>query len=174
MTSELSRALMQTMGNEAYSGAMARVADRFAGYRRRLPAVPHAYSRTRLALTPEYEIVAMNWAPQSTSPIHDHGESRCWVLMLDGVLEVQNFTSEECEAAEASLRDRESIVLHRGDIDHRFGPAELHRVTNPSFSESAFSLQLYAAPLTTYSVVDARTRMRRLVTATCELEFLLD
>jgi predicted metal-dependent enzyme (double-stranded beta helix superfamily) len=178
MTTDLTDALARAIGDETFASAMARVAARFASYRERLPTVPYAYSRTRLAATPDYEIVAMNWAPQSTSPIHDHGASRCWVLMLDGVLDVRNYTcgddGEPVDGALAAIDESDRIVLHAGDIDHRLGPAELHRVRNPSTATSAFSLQLYARPLATYSIVDARSHVRRIVTATCELELILD
>ncbi|MEO6835306.1 MAG: cysteine dioxygenase family protein [Candidatus Tumulicola sp.] len=176
MTTDLASALMRVMGNEEFVSAMERFAGAFPRYRDRLPSVPYAYSRTRLTATPDYEIVVMNWAPQSMSPIHDHGTSRCWVLMLDGILDVQNFTCDAGDPAreDAAIRQAERIALRAGDIDHRLGPAELHRVRNPSVSESAFSLQLYARPLTTYSVVDAHSNRRRTVTATCELELVLD
>jgi len=177
MTNDLSLALARAMGEVEFQSAMERFADRFATYRKRLPTIPYAYSRTRLAATDGYEIVAMNWAPGSTSPIHDHGLSRCWVLMLDGILDVQNFIcpdDDPSDGTRAAIRESERILLRAGDVDHRLGPAELHRVSNPSATENAFSLQLYAAPLTTYSIVDAHSHRRRIVTATCDLELTAD
>jgi cysteine dioxygenase len=160
------------MGDDEFVSTMERFARRFGEYRDRLPAIPRAYSRTRLARTPAYEIVAMLWAPGSVSPIHDHGTSRCWVVMLAGTLDVVNFA---CAGdGSATIHQTERLVLNPGDIDHRLGPGELHRVSNPDASEGAYSLQLYARPLTTYSIVDANSHQRRTATATCELELLLD
>jgi predicted metal-dependent enzyme (double-stranded beta helix superfamily) len=174
MSADLARVLAGVMGDGEFSRAMERLALSFADYRDRLPSIPHAYSRTRLAIAPEYEIVAMNWAPQSISPVHDHGASRCWVLMLDGTLDVQNFACDPVAAASvATIRETERLELHPGDIDHRLGPAELHRVRNPSRSQNAFSLQLYARPLTTYSVFDVHSGQRRIATAACELDLAL-
>jgi hypothetical protein len=172
MPAGLERVLADVMGDGEFSRAMERFARTFTEYRERLPLVPHAYSRTRLATTAEYEIVAMNWAPRSISPIHDHGTSRCWVLMLEGSLDVQNFACDPADLASglAAIRETERLQLRPGDIDHRLAPTELHRVHNPSASQNAFSLQLYARPLTTYSIVDARSHARRIVTATCELD----
>ena len=172
MAAGFARVLADVMGDGEFSRTMGRFANAFAEYRARLPFVPRAYSRTRLAIAPEYEIVAMNWAPLSVSPIHDHGTSRCWVLMLEGALDVQNFA---CAAADLDnevvrLRETERLDLRTGDVDHRLAPTELHLVRNPSASECAFSLQLYSRPLGTYSVVDARSSRRRLVTAICELD----
>ena len=172
MAAGYARILADVMGNRDFSRAMERFAGAFKAYRDRLPSVAHAYSRARLALTPAFEIVAMNWAPQSLSPIHDHGDSRCWVLMLEGRLDVQNYSCEAADVAAGVVRLREAdrLALSAGDVDHRLGPTELHRVHNPSNECSAFSLQLYARPLSTYSVVDARSHVRRLVTAVCDLD----
>lgn len=172
----LSHALASVMGEE-FSVTMCRFAHAFPAYRERLPRIPFAYSRTRLAATMEYEIVAMNWAPQSSSPIHDHGSSRCWVLMLDGTLDVQNYA---CDAEDVgtdgppNIRQTEHLTLRKGDVDHRLGPAELHRVRNLDSSESAFSLQLYAAPLVRYTIVDDHSKQRRIATATFDLELVLE
>jgi predicted metal-dependent enzyme (double-stranded beta helix superfamily) len=174
MSTDFARALGDVMGDGEFARAMERFARSFADYRERLPLIPHAYSRTRLAIAPEYEIVAMNWAPESISPVHDHGASRCWVLMLDGALDVQNFACDPVAAASpATIRETERLELRPGDIDHRLGPNELHRVRNPSRLQSAFSLQLYARPLSTYSVFDVHSGQRRIATATCELDLTL-
>ena len=172
MSAGFARVLADVMGDGEFSRAMERFANAFAQYRERMPFVPRAYSRTRLALAPGYEIVAMQWSPLSASPIHDHGASRCWVFMLEGALSVQNY---ECDAAELDsdtvrLRETEHLDLRAGDLDHRLAPTELHLVRNPSASESAYSLQLYAAPLATYRVVDSHSSQCRLVTAVCELD----
>jgi predicted metal-dependent enzyme (double-stranded beta helix superfamily) len=174
MATDLGRVLAGVMGDDEFARVMERFARTFAEYRDRLPSIPHAYSRTRLAIVPEYEIVAMSWAPQSISPIHDHGVSRCWVLMLYGTLDVRNFECDPSVAGNVSIREAEHLQLRAGDIDGRLGPTELHRVVNPSKSHSAYSLQLYSRPLTTYSVVDLHSGQRRAVSATCELDLTLE
>lgn len=174
MTPDFTEALAAVMGEE-FAAAMRRFAGGFATYRKRLPRIPYAYSRTRLAATPSYEVVAMNWAPKSVSPIHDHGASRCWVLMLEGTLGVENFScADPSTDGPVELVEADRLVLRTGDLDHRLGPSELHRVTNPDDEAYAYSLQVYAAPLSTYSIVDARTKTRRIVTAACDLELGFD
>ncbi|MBV8374987.1 MAG: cysteine dioxygenase family protein [Candidatus Eremiobacteraeota bacterium] len=167
-------ALAETMDDAELRSVMERFANEFNEYRSRLPAIPYAYSRTRLLVTPRYEVVAMQWSPGATSPIHDHGRSRCWVLMLEGTLEVENYR-RECEAATdpIGLRETGRIVLRPGDVDYRVGPHELHRVTNPA-TQSAFSLQLYAEPIARYTVVDAHTLASRVVDAVCDLDITAD
>jgi predicted metal-dependent enzyme (double-stranded beta helix superfamily) len=165
------RALAATLKDEEFAAAMERFAGAFDSYRERLPHIPYAYTRTRLFRAPHYEIVVMQWSAGSTSPIHDHGESRCWVLMLEGALEIDNFERDDPDDASeiVALRETGSLVIKAGEIDHRLTPRELHRVHNRT-KDSAYSLQLYAAPIETYTVVDAHSRQSRTVTALCDLE----
>jgi predicted metal-dependent enzyme (double-stranded beta helix superfamily) len=165
--------LAQAMGgDDEFVAAMQRFAQRFETYRDRLPMIPYAYTRTRLAVAPHYEVVVMRWSPGSISPIHDHGSSHCWVLMLEGSLDVENFERESANGSlNVTLRPAGRITLGPGDVDHRGGPTELHRVRNAS-DEMAYSLQLYSEPIGRYTVVDARAGHSRIVTATCDLELL--
>jgi predicted metal-dependent enzyme (double-stranded beta helix superfamily) len=161
--------LSRTLGDPEYVSAMQRAALAFSKYRSQLPTIPYAYTRTRLIERPHFEVVAMHWAAGSVSPIHDHGASRCWVLMLEGTLDVENFERDlDAETTAVSMRPSGTLKLKRDDIDSRYGPTELHRVIN-SGSESAYSLQLYAAPITTYNVFDEHANASRIVTATCDL-----
>ena len=161
------------MGNHEFTAAMERAALAFSRYRPLLPSIPYAYTRTHLIETPQYEIVAMQWAAGSVSPIHDHGDSRCWVLLLEGTLDVHNFERQDDGSGEVCMRDTGALTLKTGDLDARYGPAELHRVVN-SGSESAFSLQLYAYPIVSYNVFDEHARTSRTVAAVCDLRLDLE
>lgn len=164
--------LAQAMGDDEFLDAMHRYAQLFSAYRDRLPLIPYAYTRTQLFRAPRYEIVVMRWSPGSISPIHDHGKSDCWVLMMEGALEVENFDRDDnLSGSIVDLRPAGKMSLGLGDVDHRGGPAELHRVRNAS-EEMAYTLQLYSEPIQTYTVVDAHSRHCRIVTATCDLELL--
>jgi cysteine dioxygenase len=148
---------------------MERAARAFSRYRAQLPVIPLAYTRTRLMETPHFEIVAMHWAAGSVSPIHDHGDSRCWVLMLEGALDVENFErDDDASTNRCAMHSTGSMVLRADDIDFRYGPRELHRVLNTG-AHSAYSLQLYAAPISTYNVFEEHTLAGRVVAATCDL-----
>lgn len=174
MTTDRIRAkLAQTMQNDEFCSAMERFAESFEDYRSQLPVIPYAYSRTRLLVTPRYEIIAMLWSPGSTSPIHDHGNSRCWVLMMEGSLGVENYERDDKPGASpVKLRYAGLATLQRGDVDCRFGPLELHRVFNTA-SDSAFSLQLYAGPIAHYTIVDVHSLEGRVVDAICDLDITL-
>lgn len=171
MTAGMDR-LAQAMDDDEFLNAMRRYAQCFADYRDRLPLIPYAYTRTQLLRMPRYEIVVMRWSPGSISPIHDHGSSDCWVLMMEGALEVENFDRDDDGSGPVvELRPADKISLGLGDVDHRGGPRELHRVRNAT-EDMAYTLQLYSEPIHSYTVVDAHSRQSRIVTATCDLELL--
>lgn len=170
MTPDLVRKLKEAIGDEEFVSATERCARSFPKYRDRLPLIPYAYTRTRLAKGSRYEVIVMQWAPGSVSAIHDHGNSRCWVLMLDGTLAIENFQRDDEPGGDpATIHETERFELNPGDLDHRAGALELHRARNPS-DTSAFSLQLYVPPITHYTIVDAHSRHSRIVAATCDLE----
>jgi len=154
--SSLEDLLERSMGNADFVAAMKTGIDRFAGYRSIIP-VTHGYTRTLLRKTPQFELVAMRWAPGAVSPIHDHGRSRCWVVILEGTLDVQNYNRlDDGFNPIAKLQHTFDVRLNAGELDHRLDWRELHRVHNHS-PQSTFSLQLYAAPQGDYTVVDAET-----------------
>ncbi len=156
MISSLEELLEQSMGNARFVDAMKMGIARFAEYRSIIP-VTQGYTRTLLLKTPEFELVAMRWAPGSLSPIHDHGNSRCWVAILQGALDIENYDRlDDGFNPTANLQHTFDVHLKAGELDHRLNWRELHRVRN-STRESAFSLQLYAAPQEQYTVVDPET-----------------
>ena len=154
MISSFDELLEQSMENSRFVEAMRSGIAQFAKYRSTIPHVARGYTRTLLSKTTEFELVAMQWAPGSVSPIHDHGNSRCWVAILEGALDVENYDRlDDGFSPIADLRHTFDVHLIPGQLDHRLNWRELHRVRN-SMPESTFSLQLYAAPQVDYTVVD--------------------
>ena len=150
--------LHSAMNDRTMVDAMLRALEGFQRYRDVLPFVPAGYTRTLLQKTADFEMVAMLWAPQSVSAIHDHGDSRCWVLMIAGALDVDNYDRLDDREARADIVHSGSIVVERGELDHRLNWRELHRVRNAR-PESAYMLQIYSPLLRTYCVVNEHTRM---------------
>lgn len=131
--------------------------ERFGEYRGAIPRIERSYTRTRLMRSDRFELVAMQWASGALSPIHDHGTSRCWVVILEGALEIDNYERlDDLSGPRAILEHVSSTHVNAGQLDHRYGQRELHKVRNAG-AESTYSLQLYAAPLTHYTTVDEST-----------------
>jgi len=170
--SQIDEQLDRAIPDRTFVNAMRAAIAKFSRYRSSVPFVPYAYSRTLLEKTDAYELVIMQWAPGSLSAIHDHGESSCWVAMLEGTVDVENFLRLTDERdGYAGLQTESTTRLKAGDLDSRSGPNELHRVRNTT-KRPAFSLQLYAAPLSTYSIVDERTG--RCIAGVTQFDSILD
>lgn len=145
----------------------------FARYRNALPHIPSGYTRTLLKKAADFELVAMRWAGGSMSPIHDHGRSRCWVVVLEGSLHVESFDRLDDGTTEfARLGPAQAQTLHAGGLDYRLTWRELHRVRNAS-PASAYSLQVYAAAQDEYIVVDETTNRCSSVSAKYDSIFSL-
>lgn len=156
MIDVLEARLHEAMSNRAMVDAMLRGMAHFDRYRASLPLLPGGYTRTLLQKTGDFELVGMHWAPGSLSAIHDHGDSRCWVVVMEGMLDVDNYDRHDDGGLQADLTHGSSIEVVRGDLDHRLNRRELHKVRNTRDC-SAYSLQLYSPSLTEYTVVNEQT-----------------
>ncbi len=120
---------------------------------------PGDYTRTRVYRDANFEMLLLNWAPGAASAIHDHGGQHCWMLVLDGTLDVDDYV--RLDAGEvpgvAEVKWRDSRRLRSGDMDLRSGRFDLHRVSAPAKGK-AVSLHLYAGPLQEFLVYDPPAR----------------
>ena len=149
---------------DAYATALCKAIAGFDVFRAVMPGIPSTYSRTLLYKCDDFELVAMRWEPGSRTPIHDHGDSRCWVVMLDGAFHVDSYDRTDTGEDHATLQHTSSIRVARGDLDHRLGWRELHRVEN-SEAISAYSVQLYAKPILDYIIIEDSTGLVQRVAA---------
>ena len=92
------------------------------------------------------------------SPIHDHGGQHCWMLVLDGSLEVEDYVRVDAGdvPGHAEVSAAGSRTLRTGSVDLRSGRFDLHRVS--AAEGPAVSLHLYAGPLNEYLVYDENAR----------------
>ncbi|MEO9170843.1 MAG: cysteine dioxygenase family protein [Candidatus Baltobacteraceae bacterium] len=154
MTSTLDAMLAHSMQDDRLVDAMQAGIAAFTRYRDEIPLLELSYTRMLLRKTHDYELVAMQWAPGAISPIHDHGKSRCWVVVLEGTLEVESYDRLDDGTGEiASLGAPCSATLKTDELDHRLNWRELHRVRNTQ-RVSSYSLQVYASPQFDYVVID--------------------
>lgn len=138
-----------------------------------MPKIPGSYSRTLLHKNDAFEIVSMRWEPRSTTPIHDHGNSHCWVVMLDGEFDVESFERDDDGGEIATIRKTDSAHVKRGDVDYRLGWRELHRVTNNG-TVAAYTVQLYFSPIHDYATIDEHTGIVRKAFAQYDALYDLD
>ena len=126
---------------------------------RTLLSKPGGYTRTCAYRGAQFEVLLLNWAPGAVSPIHDHGDQHCWMVVLDGRLEVEDYARLDPGDVPgyAHVEGRGSSLLEPGEMDLRSGRFDLHRVAATA-DAPAVSLHLYAGPLRSYVTYDELSR----------------
>jgi cysteine dioxygenase len=125
------------------------------GAGRRLAIRPGGYTRTCAYRNNDFEVLLLNWAPGAASLIHDHGDQHCWMIVLDGRLDVEDYARVDngeipgYAHVEACGWQR----LEPGETDFRSGRFDIHRVTATT-DAPAVSLHVYSAPLRQFLVYD--------------------
>ena len=116
---------------------------------------PGAYTRSCAYRDEGFEVLVLNWARGAASPIHDHGNQHCWMMVLEGGLQVDDYVRLDPgdRPGYAYVEPRGSRVLEAGDMDLRSGRFDLHRVKAAEGS-TAVSLHVYAAPLRDFFTYD--------------------
>jgi cysteine dioxygenase len=119
------------------------------------------YTRNCVYRDERFELLLLCWARGARSPIHDHGDSRCFVTVLRGALTIENFTILEHGRAPgpAVLSRTGTQNLGLGGIDTRSPQTDVHRVS--ALGGPAISLHLYAAPLDRCLVFDVAQKTCR-------------
>jgi cysteine dioxygenase len=116
------------------------------------------YARICAYQDPRFEVLLLNWAPGAVSPIHDHGDQHCWMYLLEGRLEVDDYVRLDPGdiPGYAHVEQVGSRRLEVGELDSRVGRYDLHRVS--SGDSPALSLHVYAAPLRQFGIYDEPSR----------------
>jgi len=106
----------------------------------------------------KFNLMLLCWAPGNQSSIHDHANAHCFVKVLDGGLrEVRFFWPDEQLKDNGLMMEKESFEAKRDSTAYMSDELGLHRVENPSHSNSAVSLHLYSPPFKSCQVFDERT-----------------
>jgi cysteine dioxygenase len=96
------------------------------------------YSRHTVFLDEDIEILLLCWPAGSSSTMHDHGESSCWLRVLIGqVHEARHLTADDRRVTER---------LSPGDATYINNGCGLHQISNRSDS-MAVTIHVYAPPL---------------------------
>ncbi|NQW44749.1 MAG: cysteine dioxygenase family protein [Deltaproteobacteria bacterium] len=108
------------------------------------------YGRNLVAKNEFFELLVLTWLPEQRTPIHDHADQRCWMLMELGSLTFKNYEAVGpiTEGKQFSLTPTgKAETLKAGTnavyIDDGIG---LHSIANAS-RKPAISVHLYASPI---------------------------
>jgi len=108
----------------------------------------------------KYNLMLLAWAESQGSSIHDHANSHCFMKVLDGTLKESRFAWPNEEGEEEETREMEKIgdtQLTTNDVTYINDSIGLHRMENPSHSQTAVSLHLYSPPFESVLLFDQRT-----------------
>ncbi|MHC4938516.1 MAG: cysteine dioxygenase [Planctomycetota bacterium] len=109
-----------------------------AGYERFNEA---RYARNVVFENEQFELVYICWRPGQASSIHDHGESWCLYLVLDGEFEEQVFELGDDGEPKMTLSRR----WQTGEITVAAGD-DIHRISNDT-DRDLKTLHIYSPPL---------------------------
>jgi len=113
------------------------------------------YTRTFAYGDDNFEILLLNWSPGAPTPIHDHGDQHCWMLVLAGRLQIDDYVRLDAgeTPGHARVRAQGSSLLETGGLDLRSGRFSLHRVAATPDAR-AVTLHVYSGRLDQYLVYD--------------------
>lgn len=96
-----------------------------------------------------YSVVAMTWAPEQGTALHDHAGLWCVEGVCAGCIKVEQYESVERQAPDRFRFVRRGNHLARtGTAGSLIPPYEYHRIVNGSASEPAVSLHIYERTMT--------------------------
>jgi len=124
---------------------------------------PNKYTRNLIFSNVNMDVILMCWPPGSKSSIHDHDESSCWVVMVEGsIVEVQyGMPQVDRKFIETEMRNPSGAVGRCGKLrilnEAKLDPGGctssyanndigIHRVENRT-TRPAYTLHVYAPPL---------------------------
>jgi cysteine dioxygenase len=100
-----------------------------------------SYARNRVFLNDHVELAVICWRSGQSSAIHDHGESHCLYLVVEGVMLEERFRlngSGEPEPADERSFGRGNISVSAGH--------EIHRIHNRAGTDLV-TVHIYSPPL---------------------------
>jgi cysteine dioxygenase len=101
---------------------------------------PNHYHRTKVFANDDFEIFVITWNKSQQSKIHDHSDNGCYMLMLQGELIEEIYSTSSTAAPIQTNIFKEGFI---GYIDNTIG---YHRILNPSETDIAVSLHVYSPP----------------------------
>jgi len=103
-----------------------------------------------------YSTLLIAWPRSHRTALHDHAGLWGIELVLDGVLEVEEFRRGDGHARTDLVRER-TIMLGVGDAAAFDGDTYVHRCANKSSTQPALSLHIYGGTLDAYHEFVAET-----------------
>ncbi|XP_015271784.1 PREDICTED: cysteine dioxygenase type 1 [Gekko japonicus] len=118
----------------------------------------------------KFNLMILCWGEGHGSSIHDHTDSHCFMKILQGNLKETLFEWPGKKEVGEMVKKSER-VLRENQCAYIADSIGLHRVENPSHTETAVSLHLYSPPFETCHAFDQRTGHKQKVKMTFYSQF---
>jgi len=122
---------------------------------------PNKYTRNLVdAGNGKFNLMILCWAESQGSSIHNHTNSHCFMKCIQGKLIETKYawpTDDENENHEEPMHMISRTELKEGEVTYINDSIGLHRVENPSHTDTAITLHLYVPPYDHCNVYDERT-----------------
>ncbi|XP_030386939.1 cysteine dioxygenase type 1 [Scaptodrosophila lebanonensis] len=123
----------------------------------------------------KFNLLILCWGEGHSSSVHDHADSHCFMKMLKGDLREKRYEypnrqkstgngdQQQQHEHGSEIDDRELVEIGEtpiavNDVAYINDNLGLHRVENPSHSETSVSLHLYCPPFDTCSVFQSNCK----------------
>lgn len=115
-----------------------------------LQTVEGHYARRELYVSPEhrYGVIAMTWAPNQGTPIHDHSGLWCVEGVWHGQLEITQYDLGQRDGDRYRFIEVGSLIAGTGSAGSLIPPHEYHVIRNASDTDIAVSLHIYQQSMT--------------------------
>lgn len=113
----------------------------------------------------KFNLMIICWGEGHGSSIHDHTNSHCFLKMLQGNLKETLYDWPQKKMNGAMVKKSE-VVVKLNQCAYINDSIGLHRVENPSHTETAVSLHLYSPPFDQCHTFDQRTGHKNVVKMT--------
>lgn len=107
---------------------------------------PHRYTRNLVdAGNGKFNLMILCWNTAQASTIHSHANSHCFMKVLEGQVNQELFDWPENDDIKEMI-PREKSSFYKDQTIYICDEIGLHRIENPSHTDSAVSLHLYCPP----------------------------
>ena len=110
------------------------------------------YTRNRIYKDESFEILLLCWLPNQMAPIHGHEGEKCWFKVINGSLQICNYSIQSTKPLKLILNER--IEAPIGYVD---GPADIHSIKNCS-KKPVSTLHIYTRPFDTCAIYNLKDK----------------
>ncbi|CAF2070893.1 unnamed protein product [Rotaria magnacalcarata] len=104
----------------------------------------------------KFNLIILCWAESQGSSIHNHTDAHCFLKCLQGTLIETKYAWPTIDE-EKPMHILQRTEVHEGEVAYINDSIGLHRIENPSHTETAVTLHLYIPPYDHCNIFDERT-----------------